>query len=292
MSGLASVEASAGLLSPVPVLQTFHALGSVKRRHQGDADTSPAERVDLERGLCREVSHVIATCSDEVFELRRLGLASDHVSIVPCGVDTSVFTPHGPVAPRGERKRLLVLGRLVERKGQDDAVRALRAVPDAELVVVGGPPTDRLPSDPEVQRLRAIAAEAGVADVVVSHHVLHNVVDLPPFLTALTAAARRGVVVEMLTQHPMAWLDPLWVRFHDLHRPPSATTDDAVAVLRELGIEPDVTRWERLEAPRQGPESVARRLCLPAARTAEVDAALRELPQRPRWAATLTWAAG
>ncbi|WP_324275713.1 glycosyltransferase [Blastococcus brunescens] len=101
MSGLASVEASASLLSPVPVLQTFHALGSVKRRHQGDADTSPAERIDLERGLCREVSHVVATCSDEVFELRRLGLPSDRVSIVPCGVDTAVFTPRGPVAPGG-----------------------------------------------------------------------------------------------------------------------------------------------------------------------------------------------
>ncbi|MGY2083141.1 glycosyltransferase [Blastococcus sp. SYSU DS0539] len=167
MSGLASVEASAGLLAPVPVLQTFHALGSVKRRHQGDADTSPAERIDLERGLCRAVSHVVATCSDEVFELRRLGLSSDRVSIVPCGVDTSVFTPRGPVAPRGDRKRLLVLGRLVERKGQDDAVRALRAVPDAELVVVGGPAPDAIDADPEVRRLRGIAAEAGVADRLV-----------------------------------------------------------------------------------------------------------------------------
>ncbi|MGY2066447.1 glycosyltransferase [Blastococcus sp. SYSU DS0619] len=167
MSGLASVEASASLLRPVPVLQTFHALGSVKRRHQGDADTSPAERVDLERGLCRDVSHVVATCSDEVFELRRLGLESDRVSVVPCGVDTSVFTPRGPVAPRGDRKRLLVLGRLVERKGQDDAVRALRAVPDAELVVVGGPAPDAIDADPEVRRLRGIAAEAGVADRLV-----------------------------------------------------------------------------------------------------------------------------
>ncbi|HET6394019.1 MAG TPA: glycosyltransferase [Blastococcus sp.] len=167
MSGLASVEASAGLLSPVPVLQTFHALGSVKRRHQGDADTSPAERIELERGLCRDVGHVIATCSDEVFELRRLGVASDSVSIVPCGVDTAEFAPDGPVAPCGDRKRLLVLGRLVQRKGQDDAVRALRLVPDAELVVVGGPPADRLASDPEVRRLRAVAAEAGVADRLV-----------------------------------------------------------------------------------------------------------------------------
>ncbi|MCZ2836079.1 glycosyltransferase [Modestobacter sp. VKM Ac-2985] len=165
MSGLASVQAASGL--GIPVLQTFHALGSVKRRHQGDADTSPEQRIDLERGLCADVDHVVATCSDEVFELRRLGLASDRVSIVPCGVDTDVFTPHGPVAPPAGRPRLLVLGRLVERKGQEDAVRALAAVPDAELVVVGGPPTDELDTDPEVGRLRAIAAELGVADRLV-----------------------------------------------------------------------------------------------------------------------------
>ena len=63
---------------------------------------------------------------------------------MPCGVDTAVFTPHGPVAERSGRPRLLVLGRLVERKGQEDAVRALAAVPEAELVVVGGPPAAQL----------------------------------------------------------------------------------------------------------------------------------------------------
>ncbi|HEV7870820.1 MAG TPA: glycosyltransferase [Modestobacter sp.] len=162
MSGLASVQAAAGL--GIPVLQTFHALGSVKRRHQGDADTSPEQRIDLERGLCAGVDHVVATCTDEVFELRRLGLSSDRVSIVPCGVDTAVFTPRGPIAPRSDRPRLLVLGRLVERKGQEDAVRALAAVPAAELVVVGGPPTDELDGDPEVCRLRDVAADLGVAD--------------------------------------------------------------------------------------------------------------------------------
>jgi glycosyltransferase involved in cell wall biosynthesis len=167
MSGLACVEAAASLLTPVPVVQTFHALGSVKRRHQGAADTSPAARIDLERRLCAVVDHVVATCTDEVFELRRLGLARDRASIVPCGVDTSVFTPRGAAAPLSGRPRLLVLGRLVERKGQEDAVRALAAVPDAELVVVGGPPAGELDADPEVRRLRAVASSIGVADRLV-----------------------------------------------------------------------------------------------------------------------------
>jgi glycosyltransferase involved in cell wall biosynthesis len=167
MSGLAAVQAESGLPTPVPVLQTFHALGSVKRRHQGEADTSPEQRIDLERGLCHVVTHVVATCTDEVFELRRLGIPTDKVSIVPCGVDTTVFTPDGPVAPRSDRRRLLVLGRLVERKGQEDAVRALPAVPGAELVVVGGPRVADLDTDPEVRRLRAIAEPLGVADRLV-----------------------------------------------------------------------------------------------------------------------------
>jgi SAM-dependent methyltransferase len=133
-----------------------------------------------------------------------------------------------------------------------------------------------------------VAAAAGTADVVVCHHVLHNVVDLVPFVEALTAAARRGVVVEMMEQHPMAWLDPLWVRFHDLHRPPPATTADAVAVLREVGLDPVVHRWERAVPPRQDPTSVTRRLCLPAVAVPGVADALEEL-DRPRHAATLSW---
>jgi SAM-dependent methyltransferase len=134
-----------------------------------------------------------------------------------------------------------------------------------------------------------VAPDAGHADVVTCHHVLHNVVDLPPFVAALTAAARRGVVVEMLTEHPMAWLDPLWVRFHGLHRPPPATTKDAVAVLRELGVEPEVTCWDRARRTPHDPAWVARRLCLPDTLVDEVAAALAEIPPRTRTATTLVW---
>ncbi|GAA5119527.1 class I SAM-dependent methyltransferase [Pseudonocardia adelaidensis] len=148
-----------------------------------------------------------------------------------------------------------------------------------------------LPHRTVLGRWPGAAAAAGTADVVVCHHVLHNVVDLVPFLEALTAAARRGVVVEMMAQHPMAWLDPLWVRFHGLRRPAPATTDDAVAVLREIGVEPVVQRWERAVPPRQDPVWVTRRLCLQEEAVPEVAGALERL-RRPRTAATLSWRAG
>lgn len=136
-----------------------------------------------------------------------------------------------------------------------------------------------------------VAEQAGRHDVVVCHHVLHNVVDLPPFLAALTAAARPGggVVVEMLPEHPLAWLDPLWERFHGLRRPASATDADAVAVLAGMGIVPRTTRRRRPRRRPHDPARVTRRLCLPASRTAEVADALTGLPARREDAVTLAW---
>jgi SAM-dependent methyltransferase len=135
----------------------------------------------------------------------------------------------------------------------------------------------------------AVADHAGIADVVLCHHVGYNTDDLPPFLVAMTVGARRGVVMELTAQHPMAWLDPLWERFHGLHRPPPATADDAADVLREMGIDPELTRWERPARLPEDPAWVARRLCLPPERVGDVTEAMVGLPPRPRAAVTLRW---
>jgi glycosyltransferase involved in cell wall biosynthesis len=165
MSGLASLQGARGL--PVPVTQTFHALGAVKARYQGPKDTSPPERVDAERRIGLACDQVIATCHDEVRELGRLGIPADKVSVVPCGVDTGTFWPSVAAAPRSSLGRLLTLGRLVERKGNDTAISALPQLPGVELVVAGGPERDRLGEDAEYRRLRDLAAARGVANRVI-----------------------------------------------------------------------------------------------------------------------------
>jgi D-inositol-3-phosphate glycosyltransferase len=164
MSGLASLQGATG--QPIPVAQTFHALGSVKARHQGAKDTSPPERIDAERRIGLACDQVIATCHDEVQELGQLGIPSDKVSVVPCGVDTGTFWPFGVVAPRNSPARLLTLGRLVERKGIDTVIDALPLLPQTELVVAGGPERDLLGGDAEYRRLRDLAQARGVADRV------------------------------------------------------------------------------------------------------------------------------
>jgi type III pantothenate kinase len=164
MSGKAAL-AAAGRLG-IPVVQTFHALGTVKRRYQGGMDTSSPERIGIEREIARRSDRVLATCSDEVFELMRMGAPSDRLHVVPCGVDLGLFGPDGAAAPRGSRKRLLYVGRLVERKGVGNVISALPQLPGVELLVAGGPERERLGEDPEARRLLELAREHEVAERV------------------------------------------------------------------------------------------------------------------------------
>ncbi len=93
MSGMVALAAAAGRM---PVVQTFHALGAVKRRHQGSHDTSPEGRVRAELAVARQADRVLATCTDEVFELARMGAPRRRMTVVPCGVDTVGVHAGGP----------------------------------------------------------------------------------------------------------------------------------------------------------------------------------------------------
>lgn len=165
MSGFAAVRAA--VTCDLPVLQTFHALGTVKQRWQRTADTSPSARIRIEAELAGTVDGIIATCSDEVTELWAMGASDDRIDIVPCGVDTELFTGEaGCGRHRTQPARLLVLGRLVPRKGVDAAIRAMTMVADADLILVGGPAAGELDLDPEVLRLTELAARCGVSQRV------------------------------------------------------------------------------------------------------------------------------
>jgi SAM-dependent methyltransferase len=136
-----------------------------------------------------------------------------------------------------------------------------------------------------------VALDAGGADVVVCHHVLYNVADLAPFVRALTAAARRRVVVELTATHPMTTSAPLWRHFWNLDRPDGPTADLAVEVIRDLGVDAQIQRWSR--PPRDVDRGVyvrmnRQRLCLPVDREQEVDEVMSPTDQ-PRDVVTLWW---
>jgi SAM-dependent methyltransferase len=148
-----------------------------------------------------------------------------------------------------------------------------------------------------------VAERTPARDIVVCHHVLYNAPDLEPFALALTDHARRRVVVEITAAHPLSNLNELWLRFHGLRRPEHPTADDAVAALREAGLDPEREDWTPPTsaggfASRSDVVAfVRRRLCLTAEHDPEIDAALEDRIQQrdglfrfpPRPVVTLSW---
>lgn len=138
-----------------------------------------------------------------------------------------------------------------------------------------------------------VADKVPVCDVAVCHHVFYNVADLGPFVRELTAHARRRVVVELPQRHPLSSLTPMWKIFWDLDRPVAPTHRDALAAVRETGV--DARMQEFVQAiPRSEitPDHVAHtrvRLCLPATRDAEVKAAMEAHRITERTLATIWW---
>lgn len=272
MSGFASVLAAR---RTIPVLQTFHALGSVKRRHQGTADTSPPERLSIERGLLHQTSGVLATCRDEVHELLQLGADPSRLRVIPCGVDLDRFAaPAGPPPsrPPGSPRRVLSLGRLVPRKGVDDTIRAIARLGDTELLVAGGPSPSAVDTDPEVARLRRVAREAGaerrvtflgavapqdVPALIRSADVVAAVPWYEPFGIVPLEAMACGVPV--VGSSVGGLLDTIVHERTGLLVPPRAPDALAAALDRLLG-RPD----ERRAMGQAGAERVRRRFAWPA----------------------------
>lgn len=177
MSGLvaADLKRDAG----VPFVTTFHALGRVRRLHQGCADAFPGERIAIEERVVRETDRIIAECPQDADDLVTLyDAATNRMRIVPCGVDPARFHP-----VRRERARavlglpmdepvVLQLGRMVPRKGVDDVLRSAGVLRqrhglDARVLIVGGESeTPDVERTPELARLADVAREAGVDDRV------------------------------------------------------------------------------------------------------------------------------
>ena len=175
-------------LLDVPHLHTPHSLGAWKRDSmEGD----PAEldrqynfgrRIRDERTICHAADGVIATSPQQ----RALLVAdpyrvdSRRIAVVPAGYDASRFFPVSP-RRRAELRReagiegplVLALGRVAANKGYDLLLRAmpavLRRVPDARLLLAVGSTSPTPGEARQVDDLRALAAQLGIADRVDVH---------------------------------------------------------------------------------------------------------------------------
>jgi glycosyltransferase involved in cell wall biosynthesis len=178
------VAAELGLRWGVPIAQIFHATGITKAREQGAADTSPSERIEIEKRVVRVVDCLIAQCPAERDELLAdYGARPDQVALIPSAVDVDRFQPVAQGAARRAlgldpvAELIAYVGRIIPRKDVRNVVHALAHLKTRRLaagagmiptlLIVGGETEQPDPAaTPEIAALRELAAALGVADQV------------------------------------------------------------------------------------------------------------------------------
>jgi len=190
--GLAALAGARDL--GVPVAQTFGSLGAAEQRH-GVAEGLSDARLRLEACIARSADVVLASSDEELADLARLGVAKARAKMVPCGVDTERFSPEGPAAERNGRPRLLAAQPLGATRSLGIALRALAEIPEAELVIVGGPRQAKLDKDKDYREILRLARKLKVHDrLVCTGRVALD--DLPALLrsaSGISARARRAM---------------------------------------------------------------------------------------------------
>lgn len=159
----------------IPYVMTFHALGKVRRLCQGQADTFPVTRLQIEEELMRDADRIIAECPQDQQDMEHLyGASGSRIDIVPCGFDPEELWPVPMIARQQlgldpDAFIILQLGRMVPRKGVDTVIQSVAVLRErfgiaAHLLIVGGnaEQIDTL-NTPELGRLMALTKALDLA---------------------------------------------------------------------------------------------------------------------------------
>ncbi|MFC1896866.1 glycosyltransferase, partial [Thermodesulfobacteriota bacterium] len=174
----------------VPHVAMFHTLGATKNTADVGED-EPELRIFTETEIVRSCRRVIAATRNEKEDLvRYYNAAPDAVGVVPCGVDLSLFRPVEKETARRKigvdstERIVLYVGRIVPLKGIErllEAAAFLRRQMDLRILIVGG--DNGLGSQPELERLKQVSQELGIADrVIFAGRVKHE--ELPYYYSA------------------------------------------------------------------------------------------------------------
>jgi D-inositol-3-phosphate glycosyltransferase len=153
-----------------PLVQMFHTLGALKNGAGIAAEREPALRLAEERRIVATADRLVAANAIERNELvTAYGADVSRVAVIPCGVDTDVFTPGDAMTARAALGLppgllLLYVGRIAPIKGLEtllDAVGCLRGAGTPARLAVVDEPTDGHEAD-----VRRRASALGLGDAV------------------------------------------------------------------------------------------------------------------------------
>lgn len=165
MSGIAGVELKKAW--NIPLIHMFHTLGLMKNRVGGRGEVEGDYRIRGERKVLRNADQIIAATPAELAQLQWIyEVKTDHVTIVPPGVDLSHFYPI-PVDEAREYlgiseplQRILFVGRIEPLKGIETLLQAV-ALMRAKGVLARNP-----------VRISIIGGDASVSEDAMGHEMV------------------------------------------------------------------------------------------------------------------------
>ena len=194
LSGLVGIRARDSMRAPV--ISMFHTLSRVKAHYGRDSVMDSPLRFDGECTVLEESDAIVGATRMERQQLQRLyGQAPARFSVIPPGVDATLFRPHPEDASRRKLgiqglRVILFVGRLDPMKGLDTLFRAVSLLPrerreGLRVVVVGGNDDgDRIAAE----QYRRLAASLGIQNIVdMRSNVAQD--DLPLYYSAATVCA-------------------------------------------------------------------------------------------------------
>lgn len=152
----------------VPHLTMFHTLARLKQQARPHEEESPL-RLEYEGRIIASVDRIAVATPHERDQIERIyGISPQRMTVVPCGVDLQHFKPLDRQEARASlglngKPALLFVGRSDPLKGGELLIQAASLLEHpATVVMVGG----NLEHDPELERLKHVAEEHGLAEEV------------------------------------------------------------------------------------------------------------------------------
>ena len=169
----------------LPHLIMFHTLGRAKNE-ACCSENEPSLRIAEEERLARAGDRIVTAAKSEKEKIISFyGLPPEKVSVIPCGVDRTLFRPLESAETRAKNKEqsgierssekiILSVGRIEPVKGFDLLINAAGLLPAEEnfkVLIIGGDEESRAP----VARLKETAVRLGIPGKVeftgvVDHH--------------------------------------------------------------------------------------------------------------------------
>jgi len=179
LSGLVGMEIKKR--TPLPMIMTFHTLALMKNLvARSEAEMDSQERIDAEMLLVKESSHIISPSESDQQYLNYLYSADpDKVTVIPPGVDVSLFKPMNKVLAKKHisaevaHRVILFAGRIEPLKGLDVLLYSMKILDERSpelnvcLWIVGGDTsTKKSEMSSELRRLEKIKHMLGISNSV------------------------------------------------------------------------------------------------------------------------------